>query len=274
MVDEKNTAIITYIDDNFSENLEYDFLETLFQRAHYQGKLIVIDYGVNDLAKERMRGRFPVEFYKSNKIMPVFSNRYKEIPHIIDQLDQNITHVMTIDGGDVWFQTSIHKIYEICEKRIGLVKETTVIGEDDFTNRCIEMMKPEYQKELLSVIGGKVLRNSGVICGPREQMKQYINRIFKDMQRCHTEFFGIDQLYANYEYYQLPEEMRVDISNLYNYVLKLYEYHVVDNLFYNINDELVSVVHNAGGNWRAIERPFKNKNSDYNQYFYFEVRDI
>ena len=49
------TAIITYIDDNVSENFEKDFLYTLRDIAKYNGKVYVIYYGKNKRFIEKIK---------------------------------------------------------------------------------------------------------------------------------------------------------------------------------------------------------------------------
>ena len=97
MISLENTAIITYMDNYFVENLEYDFLDSLVNKANYKGKIVILDYGMNAEDVERIKSKFDIFVYKCDKVMPVFSNRYYDIPNVIDLLDENITHIMTID---------------------------------------------------------------------------------------------------------------------------------------------------------------------------------
>lgn len=274
MIDERRTAIITYIDENYAENLEQDFLESLFLRAKYKGEVVVLNYGMDNESVARITSRFDVSIVRCEKIMPVFSNRYIDIPHAIDSLDDNITQIMLMDGGDIWFQDDISAIFNETKNGIGCVEEDRVIGEDDFTDYCMNKMSDSERTRLEGVLLGKKVKNSGVICGPRDMVKKIVCDVAKDMRKHETEFFGIDQLYFDYEWYLLNEDNRVELSDSCNYVLvsNKDKYVVVDGDIYDAAKGLVKVVHNAGANWRMLNRPFKNVHSNEKQYI--DVRTL
>ena len=268
MIDERKTAIITYIDENYMENLERDFLYTLFNRAKYQGKVIVLNYGMDHTGIEELEKRYNVSLVKCEKIMPVFSNRYIDIPKAIDSLDESITQVALMDGGDIWFQDSITDIFEKTINGIGCVEEERIIGEDDFTEYCLNKLNAVEKSRLDKVLGGRCVKNSGVICGPRDMVKETVLDVAQNMLNHGTEFFGIDQLYFNFNWYQLDGDNRVRLDELYNYVLVSNQgkYKIMGEDVYTDNNVLVKVVHNAGANWRMLNRPFKNAHVNEEQY--------
>ena len=270
----ENTAIITYMDNFFVENLEYDFFFSFFQKANYKGKIVILDYGMNTEDVDRLKKKFDIFVYKCDKVMPVFSNRYNDIPEVIDLLDDNITHIMTIDGGDVWFQDKVNQIFEESENGIGCVEENRIIGEDEFTDYCMNKMSADEKKHVLDALYGKKVKNSGVICGPREDMKNICQKIAKDIEVSSAEFFGIDQIFFNYEWYSLDDYKKVTLNELYNFVIvtNVDRYVEKDGCIYTDLGELVTVVHNAGANWRILKRSFENKKTDYEQYT--QVRNI
>ena len=137
MVDERKTAIITYMDEFFFENLEKDFLPTLFNVANYKGKVYLLNYGITDMDIQKIKQQYPIYIINCNKERPVFSNRYFDIPSLIEQLDENIEYVMTMDSGDIWFQKSINEVFEKCKEGIGCVAEERIIGVDHFTEYCL-----------------------------------------------------------------------------------------------------------------------------------------
>ncbi len=268
MIDERKTAIITYIDENFMENLEQDFLRSLFLRAEYQGKILVLNYGIDDENVTRLEKMYDVTFIKCEKRMPVFSNRYIDIPKAIDYLDKSITQVALMDGGDIWFQSNITKMFEETINGIGCVEEERIIGEDDFTDYCLSKLNSGEKERLEKVLEKKRVKNSGVICGPRERVRKIVLDVADDMLNHETEFFGIDQLYFNYNWYLLEEYNRVDLDELYNYVLvsNKGKYKIVDDNIFSSTGELIKVVHNAGANWRMLNRPFVNTHTNEEQY--------
>lgn len=274
MVNIENTAIITYIDKYQMENLEYDFLTSLFEKAKYTGTVKVLNYGMKKSDADRIRKKFPVDVIDCEKIMPVFSNRYYDIPRIIDTLDDNITHVMTMDGGDIWFQDKVDAIYNCSENGIGCIEEERKIGDDHFTEYCLNKLESEKRKEIEERLLGKNVRNSGVICGPRQMIRKIISDVGKDMLNNSTEYFGIDQLYFDFEWFALKEEQKVTLEEKYNYVLvsNKEKFEIIDGNIYNSEKELVTVVHNAGANWRVMKRPFSNKYINEDQYT--DTRDV
>lgn len=277
MKSEENTAIITCIDKNFEENLEYDFLKSLFSTAHYSGKVIILDYGMNEDTCKHIQEQFPVIVYKFDKIMSIFSLRYKHIPEIINSLEENITEIMVIDGGDVWFQCSINQTFELVKDGIGVVAEERIIGEDEWTNKSLANIEDNLKEKILCRLEGKRVINAGVVCGNRRRMVELYRKIYNDIVNCGIEFFGIDQLYLNYEWYGLSDSEKVFLDEKYNYVMVSHhvnEYEIKENIIFNKNGDLITIVHNAGGNWRLIKRPFINKSADEEQYYVENVSKI
>lgn len=274
MIDEKNTAIITYIDEYFCENLENDFLNTLFNVSNYKGTVILLNYGIVQEDIRRLAAAFPIKVIECDKNMPVFSNRYFDIPRAIEQLDNQITHVATMDSGDIWFQNSIHEVFEICQNGIGCVEEERIIGEDHFTGYCLDKLQTDERNVIEDRLQGKKVKNSGVICGPKNMMRKIIEDVGRDMSNCSCEFFGVDQLYFNYEWYALEKDKRINMDETYNYVLvsNVDKFTVQNDVVIDNDGNVITVVHNAGANWRALKRPYKNKLTDEDQYT--DVRSV
>ncbi len=273
----QSTAIITSIDRNYEENLELDFLESLFRKAKYDGKVIVLDYGMSREGIKRIKDKFDVEIHKVEKKLSVFSARYFHIPGIIESLDEDITQVMVVDGGDVWFQKDVVQIFELTRNCIGVVAEDRIIGLDEWTDRGMENLSNEMRISLLSELEGKTVINAGVVCGDRVLMGQMYKKIYDGICRCGLEYFGIDQLILNLEWYRLEKERRKLMECVYNYVLVSHaeeEYVVKDDMIYLDSGEIVTVVHNAGGNWRKLKRPFENRYVNEKQYYLENITKI
>ncbi len=265
----RNNVIITYIDKFFEENLEYDFLYSLQTYAGYEGMVYILDYGMTDDYAKRIRGLNNVKVVDCMKRMSVFSNRYYDISVLIDKLDDSVTDILVMDGGDVWFQNNINEIFGIPEKGIACVQEDRVFGKDEWTDKCLNMLGTDRLNEMLNVVGGKKVCNSGVICGKRTVIKEIFINVYKDIVDCGYEFFGIDQLYFNYELYKAKDICRYSLDSTFNYVLVSHknEFYVDENgMITTNNGELISIVHNAGGNWRILDRQYQNKHHNTEQY--------
>ena len=103
--------LITYIDQNYQENLEYDFLSTLRNVAHYRGPVVVLDYGMDADRCNRIRDTYNVQIIPCSKDISLFSIRYLHIANILKSLGRDYDTVLVTDCGDVWYQDSIDIIF-------------------------------------------------------------------------------------------------------------------------------------------------------------------
>lgn len=273
MLNESSTAIITYIDENYDENLLEDFLSTLKSEALYKGKIVIIDYGMSKKIKEKISEAYDVNIYEFEKTMPVFSLRYKHIPDVIKDLPAEITNVMLIDGGDVWFQKPISPIFELTKERIGCVEESIIYGKNEWTLECVNNLDEKITAKVMGYINERHVKNSGMVCGPRNEILYLTRKIYNDMKESGIEFFGIDQIFFNYELNRLKNNQVIILDNEFNYVLVTNKNKfVIDNgKIYDNNLRLLTVVHNAGGAWKVLDRDY-NKTIEENQYIAGNVR--
>lgn len=274
MLIEKNTAIITYIDDLYEENLEKDFLPSLIDKGKFRGIIWVIDYGIDSEIKSSIIEKYNVCFLPYKKDRPVFSLRYQHIPEVINALPQNITHVLLVDGGDIWFQKPIAPIFEASEKKIGYVEEPDIIGKNEWISMCLSNLDSEVIYKIMSNSEGKKNKNSGMICGPRNEVYSLCKNVFEDMIDVGFEFFGLDQLFFNYEINKLSNKKTVALDMEYNYVLITNPDFIYQNQkIYTQDGRLVTVVHNAGGNWRVFNKKYNFSKKEELQYFCSELRE-
>lgn len=275
MIDENNCAVITSIDENFEENIEKDFLETLRKIAFYKGKIIIIDYGMSYDTKERIKLEYNVDIYTFEKTMPVFVLRNRDIPKVIDSLPQTVTNIMVIDGGDVWFQRPITPIFEKTKDKLGCVAEPEIFGQSKWLTQCLNSLSNSDSKKILEVTNGKCLKNAGMICGPRNLMIEITDAIFIDTVKTGIEFFGIDQLFFNYEFSKIKNKT-VILEDEFNYVIVTHkdEFSLQNGQVFDKNLKQVTVVHNAGGNWRILKRPYGKIFEDEPQYYPDIIRPI
>lgn len=272
-MNEKNTAIITCIDGRLDENLENDFLTTLSNESDYKGHIIILDYGIKSEVKKRIAAKYNATFYEFKKTNPVFNLRYKHLPIVIKKIPKEITNIMLIDSGDIWFQKSIEPIFNLTEKRIGCVDEPIIFGEDEWINLCLANLPVADRELILSNSKGKRNKNAGMICGPRNDIYTLVKNIYEYMIFIGIEFFGLDQLFFNYEINKMNEHQFIVLNKEFNYVLVTYKDFIYKNKkIYTENDNLVTVVHNAGGNWRVFNRKFGNIKHEEEQYMCNNLR--
>ncbi|HEX3030523.1 MAG TPA: hypothetical protein VHT34_14760 [Clostridia bacterium] len=268
MLKDENTAILTCMDSNFEHNLINDFLRTLRKVASYQGKIFILDYGMSTEAVARIKNEFEnVEIIKCSKDRHIFSVRFRDMTGIIDSLPDSITHVMAIDGGDVWFQSPINEVFELCTERIGYIEDYCL--DNSWWNRQIlNLLKPKEMEKLFKNFRGTRQKNAGMICGPKNIMSKVSDTIDKYVLNNGSDFFGLDQLYFNYIVNNMPEDEKIALPKKYNYVLidNRHKLIIEDDLIYDENHELMTVIHNAGGGYYRIVQKENLEGFDESQY--------
>lgn len=275
-INERDVAIITYIDRNNEENLERDFLYSLFKVAKFSGQVVVLDYGLSDDVKKRITRDYPIKLVGCKIQTDIFIDRYKDIVLAINDLQENISFVITMDSGDIWFQGSLQLFYNCNEGEIRTVQEMRIWDKDEWALKCLQNLSDYDRKWVLKTLSGTKVRNSGVIAGEKIDILNLVESVYKDVLICGYSFFGIDQIFVNYEIAKLNQEKRGSLNELLNYVLvsNVENFEIKKEKVYRRDGEKVIVVHNAGGNWRILNRPFVNRWSNSEQYAIENVRKI
>jgi hypothetical protein len=273
MVNEINTAVIVSMDKNYEENLINDFLSSLYGAAEYKGKVFVLNYGMSDEAIEKIQKEYKnvtvVLCSRDSRLL--FSVRYKDIVKVIEGVNDDITHFMAIDGGDVWFQTSINEAFNMCETKLGYVEESNFgpdIDKNKIIKRYFRLLPPNEAEKVYESFKGTRLKNSGMICGPKKLVQETADAINKALLSSEVDFFWIDQLYMNYIVNKLDEDQRIALPEKFNYVLLSNKGHFVieDDKVYDQTGELINVVHNAGGIFLRVIKKERPKDFDFIQY--------
>lgn len=259
-----NLAIITCIDSNFIDNLKNDFLRSLVEAANFDGHIYIMEFGINEEIKREIQKSYNVIFVSYTGKNMIFIDRYKYIVELIDTMPKNITHIMYIDGGDVWFQKDISPIFKYCKHNIGCVEESIMFDSNQWCKDCIANLPKPYIEKVNGYLKNQYVKNSGLVCGPRNSISLLCKKIYNDIKDCGVDFFGVDQIFFNYEINK-AEDTIVKLDKEYNYVLVTIADGFIfkSNKIYNSENKLVTIVHNAGGNYRVLNRTFSGKLSLY-----------
>jgi hypothetical protein len=264
----QNAAVFTCMDSNQEKNLIEDFLKTLRNVACFKGKVIIMDYGMSEQAVNRINNEFSnVEVVKCSKDRHIFSVRFRDMAEIIKNLPSDITHIMSIDSGDIWFQSSITELFELCETKIGYVEDYSL--DDSLWNRqLLSMLRPQEMNKLRKNLLGTRQKNAGMICGPRELMEYVSAAISGYVLEYGLDFFGLDQLYFNYIINNMDAENKIVLPKKYNYVLidTRCKHIIENNTVYDEKHDLVAVVHNAGGGSNRVIKKEYSEDADEMQY--------
>ena len=174
----------------------------------------------------------------------------------------------TLDTAEIYRSIITSKSHFIFEK-ICLDKPTIILD-------CINILDDAIIKRVTDVLDKKPVKNSGMICGPRSEIVSLLIKVYNDMKECNVEYFGIDQLFFNYECCKLKENQLILLSNEYNYVLITNKdnYSIKDEMVYNEHSNMVTVVHNAGGHLREIKKGSADDDAVINEQFSRVVRNF
>jgi hypothetical protein len=247
------TAVISYIDDNVKDNFENDFLKTLRKNARYKGAIYLIYYGFDKKFSKRIKEKYGVVVVYKRKTISPQNQRNKNLSELIRSLPVEIKNVMCVDGGDVWFQSSIDQVFALTEKGYGFVEEDLMPADSGFNLNSIKQIKnKKFKRAFLSKVMGKIMINSGMIVGEKRAVYVILKQISILTLKTKQDFFGLDQ--AIFNYVIRKNKKGISLPQTYNYPLsiKRNKYFVENKLFYDENKELIKIVHNLGGINRTL----------------------
>lgn len=269
MANEINSVIITSMDSNYEKNLLKDFLYTLFNFASYKGKVIVLDYGMSSSTINNIQKDYGVKIVKCSKDgRQIFSVRNRDIVSVIQELPEDITHVMAVDSGDVWFQAPINELFELCDTKIGYVESYYYMSSDLWAKKFLKILGPHEMNKLLYNFRATKLKNAGMMCGPKDLICCVANAINELTVKAGMDYFGLDQVYFNYIINKLDSNLKLVLPKKYNYVLVDNKKTLIikDEKIYDNENVLVNVVHNAGGAYGRVIKKEVGSSFDYLQY--------
>lgn len=251
------TAIITTIDDNMIKNLEDDFLDTLRKTAKYKGEIYVIYYGNDRKNIKRLEKKYKIKIIQRIRELEIVNQRFGDYLNLFEDIPE-ITNVMLIDSGDVWFQAPIDEIFEITKDSYGFVEEDEK-ADKGFNLNSINQIKNKKLKYLFfkKAINSKLI-NGGLIVGNKEKLKYTIGETTKLIHSINQDFFGLDQAVLNYVIKK--DGKGINLPQKYNYSLisKLNKFLVRKKIFYDEKNQMITIVHNTG----SLNRILKNGRKD------------
>jgi len=247
------TAVLTYVDDNYAENLEYDFLETLRNCAEYKGQIFVIYYGNNDSFVQRISKEYSATVIISEKQFVVSNQRNIELSKVISGLDKEIEKVMCIDGGDVWFQKPVDEIFENCGNTYGFVEENEM-ADQGFNLEVINQIQDKNIREsFLEAVKNRRLIGSGMIVGERKIISELLEKMADLMVEIKQDHFALDQAIFNYIVRTDGRGKSLPAEYDFSLISRIGECEVKNKIFYDNGAKIINVVHNSGGDWRLIK---------------------
>ncbi len=246
------TAVITYIDNNHIKNLENDFLNTLRNTANYKGEIYVIYYGRNREKIWKLNKKYKINTFYADKKFRTSNQRNIDITLLLKRMPKEITHIICLDGGDVWFQDSIDEIFEKTKCGYGFVEEDEP-ADKEFNFQCIAKIQyKNIRDDILKKLKNLKLINSGMIAGEKDKILSIMEDITKLTNQINQDFFALDQTIFNYVI--RLNNKGINLPSKYNFCLITREngFEVIKNKIYDENKELVNIIHNNGNDSRVF----------------------
>jgi len=255
------TAIITYLDKNFYDQLTQDFIPTLFEDAAYSGELFIVDLGLtqNQLKELSKNTRIIIVKNKMPKTESkgwseeISNARIEPILNLITHKLREYTHIMTIDAGDVWFQDNFEEVFELCSTKIGFVEENEKWTQG-WSQQVMKKIPQPKRKSFQDIVKDNNIIGSGMICGPRHKMISLFDKWLTYLNML-DKHFGIDQLALNCAVHNIGYKNFLPLPHTYDFVmiLKLNWFGITPagTILDNKNNK-VKIVHCAGGQNRLF----------------------
>ena len=236
---------------HYERQLVDDFLVTL-KGIRYPGEIHIIDYGLSTACSQRIANYENVFTHPHLINIRVECQRYRDLVTHIKGCDADV--IMTIDGGDVWFQDNFDELFSMCREKIGVINEIERWSES-WSKDILDKLKDPYYTELL---GDRPISGSGMICGPKDKMLEVLNKTRDVIENIGKDFFGVDQVAFNSTLAlasKLDADEIISLPQTYGFMI-IPKYNVFflgnNGMLYDENKELIKVVHNGGGETRTF----------------------
>lgn len=241
------SVIFVACDERYGGFLIENWLSSLQDNADLTNiELIVLDYGLSKKQISKLKQR-NVLVHKCKRDGHVNVIRFRDIAKILRK--KKYDQVLSTDGGDLIFQTSIKELLEK-DKRI--------------FRACYEDMNPPFgvyikscfskedAKKIKETLKGKGMINAGMIVAPQKLFKKMCDESYNMIEK---RTFGPDQVAINYI---LHRDGFKRLHQKYNFVVTTSRipFKIKEGKFYINGNQLIPIVHNAGG--KDFLRPIKN----------------
>ncbi len=252
-------VIITSCNAKYGDFLIHHWLKSLKENVDLKNiDLVILDYGLTPEQVHTLTKTKQVRVVKCREDGKIVVIRFRDMLNFLKKKSYN--QVMCCDGGDIIFQKDINHLFEKDKKKFRAVCEDESLPLSqiymNLQNSIDNRIKPQIRK----YIKNQKMINAGVIFAPRNKFMKLCsacNMYVQDKNK-----FGPDQIIVNYLLYK---EGFVKLNKEYNFVVYASgnSFKIKKGIFYNENNEKISIVHNTGGSpyMRAI------KNFGYGERF-------
>lgn len=239
-------VIFTTTDSKYWSFTANHWLKSLRENCNLKDTdIVVLDYGTNPknpegLSAEKLAElkRQGIKIVKCKRTGHVTNIRYRDMLEFLNK--NNYSQVLSIDGGDIIFQTDFSHCFMESPQEFRAVCEDTYMPFEDVFLKAFEKKAGKKIKETLK---GKRMINAGVLFGPAGKFKKLCRECDEIMLK--KKDFGPDQIAVNYFLYSNGFK---ELGKEYNFVITTSDipFRIADSEFYFEDGKKIPIVHNAG----------------------------
>ncbi len=241
-------AIIACSDEKYGDFLIDHWLRSLVANVDLKNiDVIVLDYGLSQSQLERLRDVLQqIIIFRGTRDGHVNTIRFRDIPQVLSRKEYG--QVMSVDGGDVIFQSDISQLFNehpdtyraVCERLYREFKKR--IMENHFSK--------EISGKMNAILKDKRQINAGVLLAPASKFHNLCVEVYSLVSNKNA--FGPDQHAINYILYR---DGFVELDEKYNFIISVSKkpFFIRKGVFCLKSGEIIPIVHNAGA--RKFFRP-------------------
>ncbi len=255
----KEFLVITASDFKYGDFLINHWLKSLKANVNLnKTDIAVLDYGLSPEQRIILR-KENVRMVKCKKDGHIVNIRFRDLENFLKS--SKYKQILSCDGGDIIFQKNIDSLFLLNPRKFKAAFENM---PSKFIEYLIEQ-KPfnkDLEEKIIKTLKNKKIINGGLIIGPQKEFRELCGLMIKNIKN--TQLYGPDQVILNYYLYKTGF---VSLDSKFNYVIMNNEgLKVKEGVFYDKNNEEISVVHNAGGiDFLRAVRNF-GYGQEYNQF--------
>ena len=238
-------AIITACDKKYGNFLINHWLKSLKSNVDLEDiDVIILDYGLSKKQISKLSEE-EVTVIKCKKNGHVACIRFRDMAKFIE--DKEYDQVMSVDAGDVIFQSDLKDLFFKEKNHMRCVIEdynhswaSNIV--DYYTNNLF--FNKIEAKNIRNLLKKKDTVNAGLIIGPRKKFYNLCSESFNMLKTKSS--YGPDQVAVSYVLYR---DGFKKLDKKYNYVIlsnKKREFSIKNGKFYFRDGEIIPIVHNAG----------------------------
>jgi hypothetical protein len=236
----KKFVIISASDSNYGGFLINHWLKSLMDNVDLTlVDIAILDYGLN-LEQIKKLKENKVKIIPCVRDGHVVNIRYRDMLKFLK--NNKYEQILLCDGGDIIFQRDITPFFYKNKKAFKVTFENLKSNFVDYLFARHPFYQ-EFEEDIYKTLKDKKMINGGFIIGPYEKFNKLCGNMSKLIKN--KNLYGPDQVILNYTLYKTGF---VELDSSLNYVINNNTgFKVRNGVFLDKNNQIIFVVHNAGG---------------------------